>query len=343
MTTAELTYDVVTDPDGKPIESNTPAWLLGRQGFIGASQAPAILGVSPWESPRDVALSKIATTISDDQTEAMEFGHLMEPIARTLFERRHGNPESTRHKYLGQIEPAPGLARSKAHPWLGASLDSVILEPDGQRVPGQIKNVTVYKQGSWAESEGGVPDLVSLQVVQECIVIGSDHGWVLPIFGGNHMPEPIRVDATPELVDFYLEYSERWWNDHIVAGVLPEPTIIDDLSAIWAGIMGESVDLTEDLLEKIEVYKSNKAKIKLLEGDNEALKLDVVSFMGEATEGWDRRNPAKPRLAATWRPYANPSKRFDRALLEQDHPEIADLLAEYTFDGKTPRPFLPKK
>lgn len=341
------TYVVETDDDGQPIKSNTLGWLLRRQTGLGASDAPGILGLSPWQTPRDVYLQKRATTITDEQTEAMEFGHLMEPIAVELYRRRHGDSESTKHKYLGEIEPSPGLLRSTAAPHLLASLDSVIVTPTGQRVPGQIKNVTVYKQGAWSDSEGGVPDYVRVQVVQEAIVLGADHGYVLPIFGGNHMPEPIRVDVPDDYAEWYLQFSAEWWATYPVAGVEPLPTLGDDLAEIYSAQAGLSIDLDPETLEHVRALVELKAKIKTLETERDEVSLAIKTYLGEHTEGYDRTDPKNPRLAVTWRQNREsaPTTRLMEDLLLRDHPELADVLDAYreTLPGrKAARPLLTK-
>jgi len=346
-TTTPPTYVVETDDTGAPIKSNTPDWLLRRQTGLGASDAPGVLGLSPWQTPRDVYLQKVATSISDEQTEAMEFGHLMEPVAVELFRRRHGDSESTKHKYLGDIEPSPGLLRSTAHPLLLASLDSVIVEPSGQRVPGQIKNVTVYKKGAWADSEGGVPDLVRVQVVQECIVMGADHGWVLPIFGGNHMPEPIRVDVPEDYAEWWPSFAADWWQAHVVAGVEPVPTLGDDLAEIYTAQAGLSIDLDDETLEHVRRLVEVKAAIKTLETERDEVALAIKTYLGEHTEGYDRTDPTNPRLAVTWRQNREsaPGVRLNEELLLADHPELRDLLDAYretVAARKAARPLLTK-
>lgn len=341
MTDTATPFTVELDDDGNAIQPNTLAWLRRRQTGLGASDAPAILNLSRWSSPRDVYLDKIAPVITDEQTEAMEFGHLMEPVARQLFARRHGDPENTRHRYLGEIVPSPGLIRSTKYPHLLASLDSVIVEKDGQAVPGQIKNVTAYKRGAWGEAEGGVPDDVRVQVIQEAEVFGADHGWVLPIFGGNQMPEPIRVDADPEFVAWYTETAENWWAEHVEARVEPAPTLLDDLADLWSGRAGMSVELSEQSARDLERVVRLKALGKTVEEMTDRLLLRIKTEMGEATEAFVGEGKAR-RLAATWRPYKAPRKTFSRDALLADHPELADLLDAYTFDGKTPRPFLTK-
>lgn len=340
------TYAVELDDNGRPIRSNTPAWLRRRQTGLGASEGPAILGLSPWVSPRDVYLSKIAETIDDRQTEAMEFGHLMEPVARELFRRRHGLKSSPR--YLGKISRSPGLIRSLDHPHLMASLDAVITEPDGQAVPGQIKNVTGWKRDAWRDADGGVPDDVKVQVIQEALVFGADHAWVLPMFGGNQFPEPIRVDVDREFADWWVEQSATWWAEHVEARVEPDPISIDDLSEVWHAVPGLSVDLSPDAIAAAAEHRRLKDQVvKPALEQIEELALKVQIELGEATEGWDRSNPTSPRLAVTWRQNreGQPGQRLDLDQLKADHPDLYEALAGYWVPvppKKAARPFLSK-
>ena len=322
-------------------ETNTPAWALRRHTGLGASDAPVVLELSPWVTPYQLWEEKQSDVVTDEQNEAMEFGHLMEPIAVELFRRRHTNPDSTRHAYLGDIEPSPGLIRSNPYPWLLASLDSVIVEDGGARVPGQIKNVSAYKQSDWSE---GVPDMYTIQVLQEMLVLGGpgagvDHGYLLPIFGGNHMPEPMRIEWDQRFVDYYLEESEAWWTRHMVGGEQPEYTVGDDLSSVFAGVKGQSVTLSPENVARAARHKELGGIIKDLTAERDALKFDVQLEMQDSTEAVTILPDNSERLVATWRPHARPARSLDKARLEAEHP---GLLEQYMVDGKTPRPFLSK-
>lgn len=341
-TTETAPWTVERTDDGAPIMGNTVPWLIRRRTGIGASDAPAILGLSPWSSPRDVYLSKVSDTIADEQTEAMEMGHRLEPVILSIVRDRHGNPDNQRHRYLGKIEPSPGMLRSREHPHLLASLDGVVVEHDGTLAPINAKNVSVYRRKSWEDTEYGAPDEVAIQVFQEAIVLGADHGYAAPFYG-NTMPEPIRLDVPRDFREWYLAESKLWWDGHVVAGVEPAPTMLDDLADIWTGVMGEGVALDDEALAAAARHKELGPIIKALEEERAECALKVKIAMGDATEGYDMADPFKPRLAATWRPYKEPKAVFHRDELLADHPELADLLAAYTRrDGATPRPFLSK-
>lgn len=335
------TFTVELDEQGAPIRSNTLPWLRRRSTGLGASDAPGWLGMSPYITPRDVYMSKVSDVITDEQTEAMEFGHRLEPVILQTVADRHGVPDSTRHRYLGDVVPGGGLVRSVEFPHLLSSFDGMIVEPDGTAAPINAKNVSVYRRKSFEQGEYGVPDDIAVQVFHEAIVAGTDHAYVAPFFG-NTMPEPIRLDLPDDFRAWYIDESAAWWDKHPAAHVEPAPTLGDDLAEIWQGIPGAEFVLTDELLEYLRQADALKARVKSDEETIAELLLKVKAAAGDATELY-RLEGDRRVLAATWRPNKAPREVFHRDELFADHPEVADLIAAYTRrDGVTPRPFLIK-
>lgn len=66
-------------------EQNTPEWLQFRKNKIGASDAPIIMGVSPWKTQYGLWLEKLDLTSSQVKTKAMERGNDLESVARMMF------------------------------------------------------------------------------------------------------------------------------------------------------------------------------------------------------------------------------------------------------------------
>jgi len=74
-------------------EQNSDEWLSWRKKGIGSSDAPIIMGVSPWKTPYQLYLDKIepVTYAGKDDKEpdgnwATEKGHALEPVARAKYE-----------------------------------------------------------------------------------------------------------------------------------------------------------------------------------------------------------------------------------------------------------------
>ena len=97
------------------LEQNTPEWEEMRKDKIGASDAPIIMGVSPWRTPYQLWQEKLSL-IAPRQNYAMARGHQLEPKALELLEQKTGllfHPVVKIHAELH---------------WMIASLDAVDVE-----------------------------------------------------------------------------------------------------------------------------------------------------------------------------------------------------------------------
>ena len=66
---------------------------LARRFAIGGSEAAAVLGMSPWQSPMDVWLRKmglVEETPDPRREEMFQLGKDMEPVIAKMYERRTG-------------------------------------------------------------------------------------------------------------------------------------------------------------------------------------------------------------------------------------------------------------
>jgi putative phage-type endonuclease len=96
-----------------------------RRNFIGASDAPIIMGVSPWRTPLQLYQEKLGVIGPQKESEAMAEGKRNEAEARLMFET-----------IVGEKTP-PRRLFSKKYPWMMASLDGI--SADGY-IAVEIKN-----------------------------------------------------------------------------------------------------------------------------------------------------------------------------------------------------------
>ena len=108
------------------ITQNTPAWEEMRKGMIGASDAPIIMGVSPYTSPHQLWEQKVGLAPSPFQNYAMKCGHDLEEPARQKMEEMTGMFFRPMVKFHSNID------------WMMCSLDCMSLDNE---VIGEIKTV----------------------------------------------------------------------------------------------------------------------------------------------------------------------------------------------------------
>ncbi len=67
----------------------SPEWHEHRAKYRNASETPAVLGVSPWQTPYELWLVKTGRKVVEE-TAPMRHGSAMEPVARAAFEEEIG-------------------------------------------------------------------------------------------------------------------------------------------------------------------------------------------------------------------------------------------------------------
>lgn len=99
------------------MQQNTDEWLEWRKNKIGGSDAPIVMGVSPWKTPYQLWQEKTLWVTDDICSYAMERGKNMEELARRTYETEKG------------MLFFPKVVISDEHDWLIASMDG--LSADG--------------------------------------------------------------------------------------------------------------------------------------------------------------------------------------------------------------------
>lgn len=97
----------------REFEQGSEAWLDWRRGGVGASDAPAIMGVSPWMDVETLWLEKTGRAPARPSSFAMRRGQWLEPEARARYIRRTG------------IRVAPLCLEHGTLRWMRGSLDGI--------------------------------------------------------------------------------------------------------------------------------------------------------------------------------------------------------------------------
>lgn len=96
----------------RALEQGSHEWLALRKHYIGASDAAAIMGVSPYKSAYSLWREKLGA-LSQKGNSSMAFGRQMEPEIRRMFEQHCGE------------EFSPCVVFNESYPWAMASMDAI--------------------------------------------------------------------------------------------------------------------------------------------------------------------------------------------------------------------------
>ena len=177
-------------------EKNKNWSSIREQAGIGASESPAILGLSPFASALSVYAQRVGT-ITVEANEAMEWGNRLERTILDAYVERTGR----------NVKHSDRLCQSVRWPFLVCSPDGIEYDDDFKIIAlAQIKLTS--KQ--W---DGEVPAHVVAQCQHEMAVMGTDRNTAVALLAGTKMvwQDIERNDAY--INDELAPTVEQFWND----------------------------------------------------------------------------------------------------------------------------------
>lgn len=197
-------------------------WLRMRRIGIGASEAAAAVGMSPWQTP--VELWKLKTGVLQPKdlsgNAAVEQGNRMEPVLREFFIGSH------RGEYVLEYHPYD-ILRLEERPWLFATLDGELTDADGRNGVLEIKTATPTGKSGWEKwANGNLPQNYYIQTIHQLLATGYDFVRLfaaLYSLNGDitlREYEIERADVKPDM-QWLLERETEFWERNVLRGVMP--------------------------------------------------------------------------------------------------------------------------
>lgn len=276
-------------------------WKRLRATFIGASEAAAVLGISPWKTAGDVWIQKVraqeaidAATPSDDPDEVPNrfsfWGSRLEPVIIDAFAAESG--------YTVE-RPGLTICRHPEYPFIAATLDARAVSPAGDKSIVEAKATDAfyqYRERVWGPTmTDQCPEWYLIQVTQQLEVVrheGYDMGWLAVLVGGNDFRRyPIQYDR--ELAEMMVERLIEFWR--LVERREPPPFDYADKGAlalqrrIWNRVEGTSIVVPANysvapsmptILELVIEHDDAKAEAEAATARQEAAKAQLVHIAG---------------------------------------------------------------
>lgn len=283
----------------------TPEELAARKRYLGASEAAAACGLSPWTTPFELWQDKTSETVTTQDSAAMEWGRRLESVVLRKY------AEDT-----GTAPQAPCAFRVSAeYPWMGCTPDALL--PD--RVI-EVKTAGLAKAREWGEAgTDAVPMQYLLQVTHQMIVTGLRRADLPVLIGGSDY-RLYQVEYDAELAALLIERERAFWS-HVEARTPPEVTTIRDAAARWPLDTGATVTASAEIADAIVRLRELEDQAKAIEADMDALSLAVRTCMADATTLADSTG----RVLATWKTQSR--SQFDFQAFKAAH---ADLYDQFT-------------
>ena len=204
--------------------SNREEWLAGRTNGIGASEAAAAIGMSPFESQYELWQRKTGQRPAKDLSgnAAVEYGNRLEPIARAMFQAEH--PELTVEYHQFDV-----LYQSE-RPWMTATLDGELTDADGRKGILEIKTSSVGKKTQWDKWHDAIPLNYRAQICHQLLVTGWDFAVLYAKLVKLNGDSELRTywferEDMKEEMDWLLEQETSFWNKFVATRTAPPATL----------------------------------------------------------------------------------------------------------------------
>lgn len=217
-----------------------------RRTYLGGPAVAAIVGVSPYQAPIDVYRFAVGLDDGPEVNDRMRLGLILEQAIADAYCEQTG-------RQVRRI----GLVRHKRIPFLGGHPDRVIV---GE--PGLLEMKAAATLRGYTDSE--VPAHVRVQVTWYMGLTGRQ--WCdVAVLAGMQV-RPVRVDFDPELYDALEQAAVRFWQEHILPMVEPEPDGTDAYRRHLAEKFPHHVDLElvatpEQALLVEELHAAEQARV----------------------------------------------------------------------------------
>ncbi len=174
-------------------------WLQERKTRgIGASEAAAVIGESPWLTSMGLWKQKTGRGQAKDLSgnEAVARGRRMEPALREMFGALHPELAVEYHEY--------DMLYQSERPWLFATLDGELIDREsGQRGILEIKTAAPAGKAGWAEwADGRVKPAYYAQILHQMLATGYCFAYLFAALSDMQGNISLRT------YEFYLEEHE---------------------------------------------------------------------------------------------------------------------------------------
>ncbi len=304
-----------------------------RLSGLGGSDIGAILGLNPWRTPYQVYLEKIGEAAPFEGNLQTRFGTYAEEFVVREYCAQTGR----------QVQRFNAMLRHPEVPLIG-HVDRLVV-PEGAKKASHMgkirtnlgleaKTASAFALGrgsAWGDAgTDECPEAYLIQAASYMALTGCPR-WDVAVLFGNQEFRIYHLARDLELEEMILDEAVRFWTDHVLARVPPDPTSEAEARQRWPRhIDGLYLEADEALLVMLQHLAACKRRGKELADEEQGIKDLILPLLKDADSVW--RGDA---TLATYRANKD-SQRTDwqrvAGVLMQDQPgeRIAALVAEYT-------------
>lgn len=287
--------------------SSHEEWLELRKGFIGGSDAGAVIGMNPYSSPFAVWAEKTGKVEGFAGNLTTKVGAYLEDLVAQLFTEETGKKVRRKNRMLVNDE----------YPWACADVDRMVV---GEKALLEIKTTNSFP--AMRKIRGGeYPEMWYCQMVHYLAVTGLEKAYLAVLINCRDL-KIFTLERDEAEIKALMDAEEEFW-ELVKTDTPPEidgsDATLDAINSQWPCSQDAEIYLA-GFEDKLKTRKDLNAEKKALEAaikkiDNE-IKAEMQDAQRAACEGWK----------ISWKEQNRSSFQWDD--FEADHPDI-DLDSYY--------------
>lgn len=283
------------------VYENKEDWLSIRKGYIGGSDAGAVVGLNPYKSAYSLWAEKTGKIPEFEGNTTTRVGSYLEELVAQMFTEETGKKVRRKNRVLV----------NDAYPWACADVDRLIV---GEKALLEIKT-TNSPLAMKKFKNGEYPEQWYVQMTHYLAVTGLEKAYLAVLIECRDF-KIFELERDQEEVEALMSAEKEFWN--LVKTDTP-PTAdgmastTEALTALYPQSNGETIDLfgyENDLAQ----YMAISAQIKALEGQKDEIANKVKAFLGETGKGENER------FRVSWT--TSERKTFDTKKFTAEHTDI---------------------
>lgn len=281
--------------------SSREEWLKIRAGFIGGSDAGAVVGMNPFKTPYALWAEKTGAVPPFEGNVTTKVGAYLEDLVAKMFEEETGK----------KVRRVNRVLVNDAYPFACADIDRRVV---GENAILEIK--TTNSIPVMRKVRGGeYPEAWYCQMVHYLAVTGAERAYLAVLVNCREFKVYVLERDAGE-IDALMRSEEAFW-ELVKQGKPPEADGLAPTSSAISEMYPDAGDGEVDLHPfdtDMESYLAIVRQIKELEVLRDACGNRIKLYMQEACRG------ASDRFAVTWSNTVRSS--FDAKKYQEDHPDI---------------------
>ena len=186
-------------------------WRQARQNSIGASDAAAVIGISPWKTEAQLWDEKANGKTLDFHNADTERGHRSENHILELY-----GIETGRKIFSGERI----MLMSNHNPFMSCTLDGIDFTDENNPIVIEVKSVK-FSHGEWSDDK--IPDYYFTQLLHQLAVTGWNEAILLVRFTRNEEWESasermyhVKREDVQDQIDKLVRKESKFWNEYVI-------------------------------------------------------------------------------------------------------------------------------